>query len=78
MIAVRNHAKERLEAGGNVLLTDTGKPPPVSVSREAHAGCLSFEFSAGLQRIVVNCGVPATSREAWRRTSGRSGGKTTG
>jgi uncharacterized heparinase superfamily protein len=28
---------------------------------EAHAGCLSFEFSSGAQRIVVNCG---TSRGA--------------
>ena len=57
---------QRLNAGGSVVLMDTGKPPPVSVSREAHAGCLSFEFSAGPQRIVVNCGMPATNREAWR------------
>jgi uncharacterized heparinase superfamily protein len=45
---------------------DTGKPPPVSVSHEAHAGCLAFEFSSGSQRIVINCGLPATSRETWR------------
>jgi uncharacterized heparinase superfamily protein len=36
------------------------------VSREAHAGCLSFEFSAGANRIIVNCGVPGTNAEAWR------------
>ena len=42
---------------------DTGRPPPIAVSQEAHAGCLSFELSAKQQRIVVNCGLPATSRE---------------
>jgi len=57
---------QRIEAGGSILLMDTGKPPPVNVSGEAHAGCLSFELSSGQRRIIVNCGVPATSREAWR------------
>ena len=36
---------------------------------EAHAGCLSFELSARQQRIVVNCGLPATSRETWRQVA---------
>ena len=36
---------------------------------EAHAGCLSFELSHGLQRIVVNCGLPATNRETWRQVA---------
>jgi uncharacterized heparinase superfamily protein len=57
---------QRLEAGETVVLMDTGKPPPIAVAREAHAGCLSFELSARFQRIVVNCGVPATGKEAWR------------
>ena len=48
---------------------DTGKPPPVSVSGEAHAGCLSFEFSSGPQRLVINCGLPAINREAWREVA---------
>ncbi|MPZ57183.1 MAG: heparinase [Rhizobiales bacterium] len=60
---------QRIDSGGSVVLMDTGKPPPVSVSREAHAGCLSFEFSAGLQRIVVNCGLPGTNQEAWREVA---------
>jgi uncharacterized heparinase superfamily protein len=60
---------QRLGAGPGVVLMDAGRPPPVSVSREAHAGCLAFEFSAGPQRIVVNCGLPATSREAWREVA---------
>ena len=37
---------------------ETGQPPPFAMSQEAHAGCLSFELSSGLQRIVVNCGLP--------------------
>ena len=39
------------------------------MSQEAHAGCLSFELSARQQRIVVNCGLPATSRETWRQVA---------
>jgi uncharacterized heparinase superfamily protein len=45
---------------------DTGPPPPPSVSQDAHAGALSFELSAGLSRIVVNCGMPSTGRDNWR------------
>ncbi|QIB33270.1 heparinase II/III family protein [Ancylobacter pratisalsi] len=56
----------RLEAAGTVLIADTGAPPPMPLSHEAHAGCLSFEMSAGRNRIVVNCGMPATAREEWR------------
>lgn len=49
---------ERLEAGRTVLIADVGAPPPIHLSRAAHAGCLSFEFSSGLHPIVVNCGAP--------------------
>ncbi|HEX2215906.1 MAG TPA: heparinase II/III family protein [Xanthobacteraceae bacterium] len=57
---------QRLEAGGVVLLMDTGCPPPLPLSHEAHAGCLSIELSAGRNRIVLNCGMPSTSRDSWR------------
>jgi uncharacterized heparinase superfamily protein len=57
---------QRMEADDAVVLMDTGRPPPAALSTEAHAGCLAFEFSARAQRIVVNCGMPATSREDWR------------
>ncbi|MCS0504036.1 heparinase II/III family protein [Ancylobacter mangrovi] len=57
---------QRMEAAGTVLIADTGAPPPMPLSHEAHAGCLSFEMSAGRNRIVVNCGMPATAREEWR------------
>jgi uncharacterized heparinase superfamily protein len=57
---------QRMEAGGTVVIADTGAPPPIGLSQEAHAGCLSFEMSSGRHRIVVNCGLPATGREEWR------------
>ncbi len=57
---------QRLEAGQSVVVADTGKAPPVGVSQDAHAGCLAFEFSSERSRIVVNCGVPAAGRAAWR------------
>lgn len=60
---------QRFEAGGNVLIVDTGAPPPPLVSRDAHAGCLSFEMSAGSERIVVNCGVSASGGAGWRNVS---------
>jgi uncharacterized heparinase superfamily protein len=60
---------QRIEVGEMLLLMDTGGPPPIGVSREAHAGCLSFELSHGLQRIVVNCGLPGSNRETWRQVA---------
>jgi uncharacterized heparinase superfamily protein len=57
---------QRLDAGGTTVIMDTGPPPPANVSHEAHAGCLSFEFSSGPSRIVINCGMPSTGRENWR------------
>jgi uncharacterized heparinase superfamily protein len=60
---------QRAEANGSVVLMDTGSPPPIAVSTEAHAGCLSFELSTRQNRIVVNCGTPATSRESWRQVA---------
>jgi uncharacterized heparinase superfamily protein len=58
---------QRLEANGTLVLMDTGRPPPLTASQEAHAGCLAFEFSSKLNRIVVNCGLPATGGETWRQ-----------
>jgi uncharacterized heparinase superfamily protein len=59
---------QRVESGGGVLIMDTGRAPPIEMSLDAHAGCLSFEFSSPRQSlIVVNCGMPATTRDEWRR-----------
>lgn len=60
---------QRLDAKGAVLIADTGPPPPMSVSWEAHASALAFEFSTGRNRIVVNCGMPAINREQWRQVA---------
>lgn len=57
---------QRLDAAGVMLMMDTGKPPPIAVSQEAHAGTLAFELSSGRHRIVVNCGLPAANRDSWR------------
>jgi uncharacterized heparinase superfamily protein len=57
---------QRLEAGAMTVIMDTGTPPPPGVGQDAHAGCLSFELSAGPSRIVINCGMPSTGRDNWR------------
>lgn len=60
---------QRLKLNNLLVLMDTGTAPPMAVSQEAHAGCLAFEFCAGAQRIVVNCGVPAINKESWRQVA---------
>ena len=60
---------QRVEAGETALLMDTGRPPPATLSQEAHAGCLSFELSWRHNRIVVNCGLPAVNKENWRQVA---------
>ncbi len=60
---------QRIDAGDSALVMDTGRPPPLSVSQEAHAGCLSFELSWRQQRMVVNCGLPAVNKENWRQVA---------
>lgn len=47
---------ERIVADRALLIVDVGAPPPRAFSTEAHAGCLSFEFSVAGALIVVNCG----------------------
>jgi uncharacterized heparinase superfamily protein len=67
---------DRMEAGPALLVADVGRPPRIALSAEAGAGCLSFEFSSGAQRIVVNCGLPRSGGEsamlAARSTSAHS------
>jgi uncharacterized heparinase superfamily protein len=67
---------ERLEAEATVVILDAGPPPPTAFSRNAHAGTLAFELSAGRQRLVVNCGAPPIGqgpfREAARATAAHS------
>ena len=67
---------QRLEAGATLVIVDSGASPPQDFSTQAHAGCLSFEFSSSLHRIVVNCGAPEGSRasavDAARTTAAHS------
>jgi uncharacterized heparinase superfamily protein len=68
---------QRMQAEDVVVLMDSGSPPPIGLSHEAHAGCLSFELSAHQHRIVVNCGLPATNRESWRQLARASAAHST-
>lgn len=56
----------RLERGSSVLIIDAGPPPPLESAAEAHAGCLSFEFSAGTSAMLVNGGAPSSANADWR------------
>lgn len=60
---------QRVVTKGLLILMDTGTPPPLTLSQEAHASALAFELSKDGHRIVVNCGLPAISRESWRQVA---------
>lgn len=60
---------QRLSGGASVVLVDAGPAPEISLSGDAHAGCLSFEFSSSVNRIIVNCGVSPKSNPLWRKVS---------
>ncbi len=65
----------RLQASRAVVIVDAGAPPPRGYDAEAHAGTLSFEFSVGRERIIVNCGAqigPPDWRRAQRSTAAHS------
>ena len=60
---------QRFSSKGLLILMDTGTPPSLALSQEAHASALAFELSKDGHRIVINCGLPATSRESWRQVA---------
>ena len=67
----------RMTAPGALAIIDVGAPPPLEFSRVAHAGALAFEFSLGSERVVVNCGAPATQHEAAREVARNSAAHST-
>jgi uncharacterized heparinase superfamily protein len=71
-----NSGYQRLEMQDAIVVADAGRPPPPVFSERAHAGCASFEFSVGAQRLVLNCGAPdpnrAAAQEAARMTAAHS------
>lgn len=58
---------ERMTAGRSLLLLDVGQPPMKPYDYDAHAGMLSFEFSVGRERLIVNCGAGPDGDQEWRR-----------
>ncbi|PYE25351.1 putative heparinase superfamily protein [Rhizobium sp. PP-CC-3A-592] len=58
---------ERLAAKDVVVIMDTGCPLSAALSREAHAGCLSFELSSGRHRFIINSGAPRFAGERFRQ-----------
>jgi len=52
---------QRLQMRTSCIIMDSGTPPAYKMSRRAHAGTGSFEFSSGQDRIIVNIG-PASPR----------------
>nr|WP_246719115.1 heparinase II/III family protein [Rhizobium rhizoryzae] len=56
----------RLAAGETTIIVDTGKAHRLDVSQTAHAGCLSFEMSAGRSRFIVNAGMPRFANRSYR------------
>ena len=54
----------RIEARHATLIADMGAPS--AVGRWAHTGTLSFEMSAGRERLVVNCGGWRGADDGWR------------
>ena len=69
-------AIHKLEAGDSRLMLDAGHAPAPDHALEAHAGCLSFEFESGGERIITGCGshpdIDPVWRSATRRTDGHS------
>ena len=57
----------RMSFEGTTLIVDTGNPQSTELSRSAHAGCLSFEMSAGRNRFIVNCGTPKFAARNYRQ-----------
>jgi uncharacterized heparinase superfamily protein len=47
----------RIESCGTVCVMDVGTTPPSPFASAAHAGCLSFELSAGRYAVFVNAGL---------------------
>jgi uncharacterized heparinase superfamily protein len=62
----RHSGYQRLAAARSLVILDCGTVPTGAFSLQSHAGCLAFEMSSGLQRIVVNCGSPGTDHSGWQ------------
>jgi uncharacterized heparinase superfamily protein len=61
----RSSGYARLEQGASVVVADVGRPPPLALSANAQAGCLSFEMSTGKELLFVNGGAPNAAAGDW-------------
>ena len=59
----------RLAQGKTIVIADVGGPPPLASSRQAHAGCLSFELSSDTYPIIVNCGALNHVKREWHQVA---------
>jgi uncharacterized heparinase superfamily protein len=66
-VAAPHSGYQRLQAKSTIVLSDTGRPPPIDFSSAAHAGCMAFEMSVGDQVLITNCGVPSPNARSLRR-----------
>ncbi|CAK0753993.1 Hepar_II_III_N domain-containing protein [Azospirillaceae bacterium] len=57
---------ERIMVGRSIVMLDVGYPAPSGSDQKCHAGVLSFEFSVGKERIIVNCGAHPAVGGPWR------------
>ena len=64
--AAPNSGYARMGRGTTLIVADMASAPAPSLSTTAHAGCLSFEMSAGEHPVVVNCGGPSADHDEWR------------
>jgi uncharacterized heparinase superfamily protein len=55
--------------GGDLLIADCGRVGPDHLPAHAHGDILSFEWSVGGQRVVVDAGVAEYNPGKWRRYS---------
>jgi uncharacterized heparinase superfamily protein len=69
LAAARQSGYVQMARGATTVIADAGCAPPFEFASEAHAGCLSFEMSAGTRLIFVNGGAPAPADQEWRAQS---------
>ena len=55
---------ERMKAGRALLILESGEGGR-NANEQSHAGQLSFEFSYGRERLIVNCGAVRDPESAW-------------
>ncbi len=67
----------KVVANTTALIVDTGRPPQIDFSVQAHASCLAFEMSVGHQMLIVNCGVPSPAARSLSRLARTSAAHST-